>query len=110
MLLVILYIKSLALYNIIDNIMVMLLPSDRPYNKEYELQCMHKQLRTRLAEDKSEHQRYKRNMEEQNEIYYFPLLKRMHSQEKRQDRRPAVKHAQTPKERSRNKLSTLAKA
>ena len=111
MLLVILYIRSLALDSIVDYIMGTSLPSDRPRIKEYnELQRLHKQLRARLAEAKSKHQRYKQNLEEQNEFYYFPPQKRMSSQEQRQDRTLAVKHAHTPKERSRKKLSTLAKA
>jgi len=81
MLLVILYIRSLALDSIVDYIMGTPLPSDRPRIKEYnELQRLHKQLRARLAEAKSKHQRYKQNLEEQNEFYYFPPQKRMSSQ------------------------------
>ena len=111
MLLVIVYIRSLDLDEIVDYILGKPLPSNRQRIKEYnKLEDLHKQLCTRLAEEKSKHQRYKQNLEDANGFYYFPPQKRMSSQDKQQDRRLAVKHDVTLKHRFRKKLSTLAKA
>lgn len=111
MLLLIMYVRSLKLDEIVDYIMGTPLPSDRSLIPEYgEIVSLHGELCDKLAQQQSQHQKFEETLEDENEFFYFPPKKRISSQEKRQARVSQVKPTVVLKKRPRKKLSELAKA